>query len=638
MVLVSMPWSSLARPSLALGILGSVLGKRGVPSATRSFHLAFGEHLVTHTANDERPLTLDDYTTVADRTPEDGYGDWIFAVEPYRTPRPEADPAYFAAARATEDHVRILQRMRELVPAFLEACVTDVLAAGPAVVGFTTTFGQNVSSLVMAKLLKQRAPELTIVFGGANCEGPMGAALHRAFPWIDCVVRGEGELVFAELVDDLLGGRPVREQPGLCFRRDGEPVHCAEAASAVRMDEIPLPDFDEFFDRVDRSPVEAAVRTRLRMPYESARGCWWGAKHHCTFCGLNGASMAFRSKSPARVVDDIRTLAERYQVLDFFVVDNIIDMKYFGSVLPELARTGWDLRLFFETKANLRLDQVRELYVAGVTQIQPGIESLSTPILKLMRKGVTALQNIRLLKWCAAHRIEVSWNILYGFPGEPPEEYAKMAPLLPLLAHLSPPNASRLRIDRFSPYFVTPTELGIQLTGPRRHYQHLYDVDATTLFDLAYHFRAEYLDGRDPSTYAAPVVEAIERWRDHGMATYRSLRYRRGPGFIVVDDRRPGLAAQRYEFDAAEAEIYLACDAGESPAGIRERLAEQLDADLGEADVRAFLDELVACGLMFREGDRYLALAIAEHPDELFRLEAAAEERRRRRPALVVVS
>ena len=44
-------------------------------------------------------------------------------------------------------------------------------------------------------------------------------------------------------------------------------------------------------------------------------------------------------------------------------------------------------------------------------------------ILRLMRKGVTAIQNIQTLKWCFEHDVEASWNILYGFPGERASQY-----------------------------------------------------------------------------------------------------------------------------------------------------------------------------------------------------------------------
>ena len=108
-------------------------------------------------------------------------------------------------------------------------------------------------------------------------------------------------------------------------------------------------------------------------------------------------------------------------------MDDIIELAHIRDLMPLLRERGCDLAIFYETKANLNKDQIRALQSAGVTAIQPGIESLSTPILKSMRKGVTGLQNIRLLKWCAEIGVTLSWNVLYGFPGEAPEEYERMA-------------------------------------------------------------------------------------------------------------------------------------------------------------------------------------------------------------------
>jgi hypothetical protein len=151
---------------------------------------------------------------------------------------------------------------------------------------------------------------------------------------------------------------------------------------------------------------------------ETARGCWWGERQHCTFCGLNGATMAFRSKTPDRVVSEIRFLCERHGVGTFSIVDDILDMRYFRTVLPRLADAKLGIEFFWEVKANLTNVHVRQLRDAGVLLIQPGIESLSDHVLKLMRKGTTAFRNIELMKWCREYGVKPYWNLLYGFPGE----------------------------------------------------------------------------------------------------------------------------------------------------------------------------------------------------------------------------
>jgi hypothetical protein len=227
-----------------------------------------------------------------------------------------------------------------------------------------------------------------------------------------------------------------------------------------------------------------------------------------------------------------------------------------------------------------------------------------------MKKGVTAFQNVRLLKWAAEYGLHVYWNLIYGFPGEPPEEYARMAEVMPSLAHLQPPSPSPLVINRFSPYHDRPAEYGLQVVGPRLWHRFVYDVDEATLTDLAYTFEYRHLDGRDPEAYTTVLRRAIETWRAQWPSAYRSLRYRRGPGFLVVYDRRPGLEAADYMFEEHEAQIYLACEDGATAAQVWAGLGPAGTTDLDVDDVTEFLDELVELRLVFEENGRYLALAL----------------------------
>ncbi len=496
----------------------------------------------------EEPLTVNQYLGVATRDFPVSLGDWIFKVPPYAAVSPDDDEQYLSYVRSCgtkEEAIAVACRMKEHVPTFLETAAAEILAGAPKVVGFSSVFQQNIASLVLAKILKARDPDLTIVFGGDNCDGPMGSALHECFPWVDIVVRGEGERVLVEVVSDVLERRPIRPQPGLCYRRDGLSVAIAPAgAPEVAMDEVPTPNYDEFFRRLAASPLRAELWPEVAILFESSRGCWWGAKNHCTFCGLNKDSMMFRSKPAARVAEEVLSMAAQYKVLDFVAVDDIIDLGHIRDLLPLFSSKEYDLRFFYETKANLTKDQIRTFKRAGVSAVQPGIESLSTPILRLMRKGVTALQNIRLLKWCAEIGVTPAWNLLYGFAFEPPEEYPRMADLIPSLVHLEPPSFMPVQVERFSPYFERPREHGLELTGPEPQYRHLYPVPPDALQNIAYDFGHRYLDGRDPATYIGGLAEAVQRWRDVGPSAAGSLVYRCGPGFVLVQIGVPGLSPQ----------------------------------------------------------------------------------------------
>ncbi len=104
----------------------------------------------------------------------------------------------------------------------------------------------------------------------------------------------------------------------------------------------------------------------------------------------------------------------------------------------------------------------------------------------------------------------------------------------------------------------------------------------------------------------------IGRWRASGPAGYRSLRYRWGPGFLVISDRRPDLERADYTFGETEAKLYLACDDGATPAQARQTLDEAERADLDVEDVEEFLDELVEMRVVYAEDGRYLALALSD--------------------------
>src|SRR5207248_1132921 len=128
------------------------------------------------------------------------------------------------------------------------------------------------------------------------------------------------------------------------------------------------------------------------------------------------------SKSPERVAEELAELSRRYESFDFFAVDNILDPAYLDGLFAGLAKEGAGYRFFYELKANLTREQLRTLRDGGVREIQPGIESLSTPVLKHMRKGITAIQNVNTLRWARYYGIQVNWAILWGFPGETEED------------------------------------------------------------------------------------------------------------------------------------------------------------------------------------------------------------------------
>src|SRR5207247_10466074 len=129
---------------------------------------------------------------------------------------------------------------------------------------------------------------------------------------------------------------PNSRIPGIVFRTSNESVATGPAAPIRDLDTLPIPDFSDYFRDLTQSTVAAVVVPTLL--FETSRGCWWGASSHCTFCGLNGGTMAFRSKSAGRVLGELDYLVKRWHIDSVEAVDNILDMKYFNDVLHSLAR------------------------------------------------------------------------------------------------------------------------------------------------------------------------------------------------------------------------------------------------------------------------------------------------------------
>jgi ribosomal peptide maturation radical SAM protein 1 len=197
------------------------------------------------------------------------------------------------------------------------------------------------------------------------------------------------------------------------------------------------------------------------------------------------------------------------------MADNIMPFEYFRTLLPRLATECPGLHIFYEQKANLRLEHVAVLKAAGVNLVQPGIESLSTALLKRMAKGVTARQNIALLRYARAVNLSLNWNLLFGFPGDEAKDYQETTELVPLLTHLMPPGGLyHLSIDRFSPYFDEPSVYCISNLKPLPAYRSILRPSAD-IAKIAYHFTGLYHSGIDESPEVfIQLQDTVRRWQE----------------------------------------------------------------------------------------------------------------------------
>jgi ribosomal peptide maturation radical SAM protein 1 len=581
--LVAMPFVLADRPSIQLGLLRAVGEAHGFPVRTLHANLDFAKR-----------IGPDRYRSLADRC-RPPLGDWLFSVEAFGADAPDPDGRLVASMPDGE----WLSRTRaQDVPAYLDDMVTGFPWAEFRVVGFTSSFQQNTASFALARRLKAVYPDIVTVFGGANFDGEMGLELVRAVDCVDYAVIGEADTAFPALLAAIEAGGDPTGTPGVASRVHATPP----APPGDRLDDLPVPDYREYFERaagLGMTPEE------VWLPFESARGCWWGAKHHCTFCGLNGTSMRFRSKSPQRVLAELGAQARTYGTFRFEAVDNILDMRYLKELFPAVAEGGYGYSLFYETKANMSRAQVRTLAEGGVTRLQPGIESLSSHVLRLMDKGVKAAQNVNLLRWARYYGIAVAWNVLWGFPGETEEDYAEQAAVVPHLVHLQPPTgADRVWLERFSPMFTRAEGRH----RPDRSYRYIYpstvDIDRVAYF---FDHDGEVL----PDSAYKPLADAVGEWQGAWRSNPPSLTYRTSPGYLeIYDARHPGNTGV-YTFRDTLADMYLACVDRPTTA---EAVHTKLQLSHPVQAVREAFTQFQERGLMFLDGTLALSLALPASP------------------------
>jgi ribosomal peptide maturation radical SAM protein 1 len=611
--LINMPFADLQMPSLALTQLKSVI------EAEFKDRVAVEILYLNHDFAHYLGIELSQNLTLSSEAHNSGVADWFFRQAAFPE-LPDNTELYFRRFfRTRTPQVEVMRRVvlekRQGLDAFLNSLIDKYNIADADIAGFTSMFSQNVASFALGRKLKDKNPKIVTVIGGANCEAPMGQEIAKNFRPIDFVFSGPGLKSFPEFVryfldsqlDKCHGIRGVLSRRN-CALSTLTPLNVIGEELDI---EVPVKlDYGEFletyrknFPGVDQKPI---------LLFETSRGCWWGQKAHCTFCGLNGQTMNYRAMSPENALAQFDQLFSYAPFVDRFEsVDNIMPKNYMQEVFAKLKPPA-NVNLFYEVKADLTDEEVEILSRAHVKSVQPGIEALNTSTLKLMKKGTSVFQNLRLLKSCVTYDVDPAWNLLIGFPGEGEEVYKKYLADVPLLTHLPPPHGVFLvRFDRYSPYFVKAKEYGLDLV-PVDYYELIYPFGMESLMNLAYYFTDENF-GADYIKWATKWIgdlrATVDQWRTTWNQSQPQLFFKESGHSTVVHDSRTGKAI---EYDIGEAGRELLAYIDGKPKELAD-VAKRMGHIPGFDPARE-LAALQAKGLIFQEGERYLNLVLPKEP------------------------
>ncbi|MCG8418207.1 MAG: hypothetical protein MJE77_09725 [Proteobacteria bacterium] len=280
---------------------------------------------------------------------------------------------------------------------------------------------------------------------------------------------------------------------------------------------------------------------------------------------------------------------------------------------PSISQTP----LFMEIKSNLKREQVRLLAEANVPGVQPGIESLSANLLKLLRKGVSPLMNVYCLKLMREYKVSPVWNVLLRIPGERAADYDEMAQLIPKIVHFQPPcgSAREIEMHRFSPYF----EEGSHWATNRRPlpiYKLIYPEHCIDISRIAYFFEADWNDVLAASAYDE-VRERVDEWRHawrEGVEPPSLICQVSGDGTLLITDTRcPVRGAGTWKLNERESMVYRKLRDPTRIAALHAELTPRIGT------IEDIVDGFVENSLAIRESGRILGLATEkERPNEQY--------------------
>ncbi|WP_339325412.1 B12-binding domain-containing radical SAM protein [Pararhodospirillum photometricum] len=293
----------------------------------------------------------------------------------------------------------------------VEACARHLLSVPAAVIGFSITFTDQLAfTLQLARILKARRPEVTLVFGGGFFkDSDLDGFVTE--PCVDAVVLGEGERAFLAVLEARRDGRPLAEVPGVvCYDPTTDTLSRRPNTLAVRPAEAPFADFSDL-------PAETYLTPAPVVPILGSRGCYW---RRCTFCNHHASYAASYKATPiARLVDELAHHIGQ-GVRHFTFVDEMVPAVRLAKLSQAILERGLDLRYYVLAKptADFTPDCLELMHRAGCVCVYWGLESGSDRVLARMDKGNDSATAAATLAAAARAGIRNHVFLMVGFPGE----------------------------------------------------------------------------------------------------------------------------------------------------------------------------------------------------------------------------
>lgn len=475
-----------------------------------------------------------------------------------------------------------------------------------SLVGFTITSEQLFSSLLFASWLKRDFPHIKVLFGGHSAAGEVGVSVLQLFPYVDLCIDGEGEESFTSLLAHL--GRNStgfeKDIPGLIYRDSGN-INANPRKRLESLKRLPDPDYDHYFSVLDNDPDIADLEMLTFLPIEASRGC----PFRCAFCANYNFWRGYRNRPAKEVADSVKRLCKRYRVNVVRFLAELLPDEDIVEIFPLLASHGIDYKFFCEVRADVKKSSLKLMKSAGVSQVQIGLEAMSTPLLRKMEKGTTAIQNIAAMKYCEELGLNLVSNIMIGFPTESQRNVDESIKTMKYATAFKPPaNFVRFQLRTDSRTFLDPKKYGISPIESAFGFCH--HLPSRVKKGIRLHYK-KFRTRNGPCNYRA-FRSHIQKWNISYDESRREgkplLCYYDFHDYLRIEDFRSGTAS--ITIDGWTRDLYVFCDTIRSYDEIRKRFRHVPKRELKDA-----LKRLLSLKLMYSEDGGWLSLAFRASPE-----------------------
>lgn len=272
----------------------------------------------------------------------------------------------------------------------------QIVSQNPKFIGLSLYMSTVNASIMLAKEIKSRQPDILIIAGGPEVSRISDRL--RSEGLFDFLVDGEGELAILKILQE------KRSKHSICHE---EFIH--------DLDTLPFPDYSDFNLQI--------YKRFYQLPLLTSRGCIG----NCTFCADKPLWKTYRFRHAESVYNEIAYMGDKYSIKNFELIDstlngNLTELSKFCDILIEKkADIKWSGKAILRKEMTPQL--LQKMKNAGCMSLAYGLESGSQKVLDNMRKNLKVEDAKRIIRDTYNAGIDICCFIIYGYPTETDKDF-----------------------------------------------------------------------------------------------------------------------------------------------------------------------------------------------------------------------